>query len=216
MLAEVPPSLDVQEDLRKWRPDRLMAHYKAVKPWCELILSRMMPMAVLGEQAGLSFLFPMEKLFERYVAAWLRKQVRASTWIRTPAASESLCIHDGQPKFQLEPDVLIGEENRRWILDMKWKRVDSSDAKNKYRLDQGDFYQMFAYGHKYMQGEGVMALIYPRSASFRWPLAPFHFSGGLRLEVWPFDLDDDRLMGWEGTDLPLRQQYVKHGLTAVA
>ena len=79
---------------------------------------------------------------------------------------------------------------------MKWKRVDSSDAKNKYRLDQGDFYQMFAYGHKYMQGRRRHGANLPTIGLISLAAhATFHFSAGLRLEVWPFDLDDDRLMG---------------------
>ena len=41
-----------------------MAHYQAIKPWCELILNQQMPIAVSGEWRGMSLLFPMEKLFE--------------------------------------------------------------------------------------------------------------------------------------------------------
>jgi len=99
MLAEVPASEQVQADLRAWGTDRLMAHYRSAKPWCELILNRWMPLAVLGEQHGLSLLFPMEKLFEKYVAAWLRVRVKAGTQIRTPAASESLCSHADNDMF---------------------------------------------------------------------------------------------------------------------
>ncbi len=91
---------------------------------------------------------------------------------------------------------------------MKWKRIDAADTKGKYRLSQSDFYQMFAYGHKYMAGKGTMALIYPRTASFHEPLASFQFSTALRLEVWPFDLELDQLIGWEVSDLPLRGQAV--------
>lgn len=209
MLAEVPASQQVQADLRAWGTNRLMAHYRSAKPWCELILNRWMPLAVLGEQHGLSLLFPMEKLFEKYVAAWLRGRVKSGTQIRTPAASESLCRHADNDMFRLEPDVLMSTGVKRWVLDMKWKRIDSADAQNKYKLSQGDFYQMFAYGHKYMQGAGTMALIYPKSAFFAEALKPFHFSPTLQLQVWPFDLDSDSLVGWQASDLPLR------GATAV-
>lgn len=76
ILAEVPASRQVAQDFRAWSRDRLMAHYQAVKPWCELILNQQMPMAVSGEWRGMSLLFPMEKLFESYVAGWLdRKSV---------------------------------------------------------------------------------------------------------------------------------------------
>jgi 5-methylcytosine-specific restriction enzyme subunit McrC len=204
LLAEVPASDNVRDDFRAWGTDRLMAHYRPAKPWCDLILSRRIPLAVVGDQAGLSLLFPMEKLFERYVAAWLRRQVKTDTWIRTPAASESLCTHLGGRIFQLEPDVLLGAGERRWVLDMKWKRIDASDVQAKYNISQADFYQMFAYGHKYMHGKGTMALIYPMSASFFRALEPFHFSPALQVQVLPFDLDNDNLLGWQVVELPLR------------
>jgi hypothetical protein len=66
-LAEVQPSQDVGGDFRRWSRDRLMQHYRPIRTWCELILGDRNPMAVLGEWTGLSLLFPMEKVFERYV-----------------------------------------------------------------------------------------------------------------------------------------------------
>ncbi|MGM9487778.1 McrC family protein [Ideonella sp. YS5] len=215
-LAEVPPSRRLREDFRAWGTDRLMAHYQAVKPWCELILNRHMPLAVLGEQFGLSLLFPMEKLFERYVAAWLRRQVASWVDIRTPASSESLCLHGGSPIFQLEPDVLLRAGGQRWVLDMKWKRLDGSDRAGKYGLSQADFYQLFAYGHKYLAGQGEMALVFPRSESFAKPLPPFDFDSDLALHVLPFDLDADRLIGWDSLQIPLRQVHqVVHAAIAL-
>ncbi|GAA0756135.1 McrC family protein [Ideonella azotifigens] len=196
-LIEVPSSRHVPGDFRAWGSDRLMAHYRAVKPWCELILNRLMPLAVLGVHQGLSLLFPMEKLFERHVAAWLRQHVLPEVGIRTPAASEALCLHLDRPMFRLEPDVLLRMGAVRRVLDMKWKRLDAGNREQKYQLSQSDLYQMFAYGHKYLAGAGQMALIYPRSAKFSQPLPPFDFNGGMRLHVLPFDLDRDELVGAE-------------------
>ena len=55
-------------DFQSWQDSRLMAHYQAIKPWCEFVLNQHIPMAVQGDWRGLSLLFPMEKLFESYVA----------------------------------------------------------------------------------------------------------------------------------------------------
>ncbi len=49
LLAEVPASRQIALDLRAWSHDRLMAHYQAIKPWCELILRQQMPLAVAGD-----------------------------------------------------------------------------------------------------------------------------------------------------------------------
>ena len=145
-LHEVPASRQVAQDFRAWGTDRLLAHYRAVKPWCELILHQYMPLAIFGEHQGLSLLFPMEKLFERYVARWLRGALAPGVEMRTPARSQSLCTHDEASIFQLEPDIFITQGAQRWVLDTKWKLLDEADRRGKYGLSQSDFYQLYAYG----------------------------------------------------------------------
>ena len=203
-LAEIPASRQVEQDFRAWGQDRLLAHYRPIKPWCELILNQHMPLAVAGDYQGMSLLFPMEKLFERFVARWLRGSLAAGVDMRTPARSESLCEHQQQPIFRLEPDILIADGGLRWVLDTKWKLLDASRRADKYGLSQSDFYQLFAYGQKYLGGAGRMALIYPRTESFQSPLDAFDFGGGLSMEVLPFDLDQERLLGVERLGLTHR------------
>ncbi len=202
MLAEVPASRQVNQDLRAWSRDRLMAHYQAIKPWCELILNQQMPIAVSGEWRGMSLLFPMEKLFEQYVEGWLRRRLVTGVRLTAQAARHSLCQHDGSAMFRLEPDLLLQQGKQTCVLDTKWKRLDAADRQNKYGLSQADFYQLFAYGQKYLAGCGEMALIYPRTAQFSEPLPPFDFSPELRLWVLPFDLDEDLLLAADDVDFP--------------
>jgi len=203
-LADIPPSRQLAQDFRAWGQDRLLAHYRAVKPWCELILNQHMPLAIAGDFQGMSLLFPMEKLFERYVARWLRQQLPADAVLRTPARSEYLCRHDAQDFFRLEPDLFVTHQGKSWVLDTKWKLLNADDREGKYGLSQSDFYQLFAYGQKYLGGKGRMALIYPRTEAFQQALAPFDFDGGLSLEVLPFDLDQERLLGVERLGLSQR------------
>jgi 5-methylcytosine-specific restriction enzyme subunit McrC len=79
------------------------------------------------------------------------------------------------------------------VLDTKWKLLSTADTENKYGLSQSDFYQMFAYGHNYLPGEGDMILIYPKTENFQAALQPFKFSEKLRLWVTPFDLENDQM-----------------------
>lgn len=203
-LAEIPPSRQVADDFRAWGQDRLLAHYRPIRSWCELILNQHMPLAVLGDHQGVSLLFPMEKLFERFVARWLRESLAPGMEMRTPARSEALCLHQQAPIFQLEPDVCIEGGHQRWILDTKWKLLDAGARDKKYGLSQSDFYQLYAYGQKYLGGAGRMALIYPRTEVFRMPLDAFNFGNGLSLDVLPFDLDQEQLLGVERLGLPRR------------
>jgi 5-methylcytosine-specific restriction enzyme subunit McrC len=68
----------------------------------------------------------------------------------------------------------------------------SPTGADKYGLDQGDFYQLHAYGQSYLDGEGDVVLIYPRTDAFHQALPVFDFpkSKGLRLWVLPFCLEE--------------------------
>ncbi len=205
MLTEVPASCQVAQDFRAWSRDRLMAHYQAVKPWCELILNQQMPIAVSGEWRGMSLLFPMEKLFEQYVEGWLREQLAPAARLTSQASRAYLCEHGQGRMFCLKPDLLIDTAEQRWILDTKWKRVDARKPENNYDLSQADFYQLFAYGHKYRINTGTpkLVLIYPSWSGLKQALPAFDYGQGMSLWALPFDLDGDRLLDADFAGIPL-------------
>lgn len=201
-MAEVPRSTDTKADFRRWRDDRLLAHYRAVRPWCALILAHQTPFAIAGTwQSAHSLLFPMERLFERYVEVCLRASLPPDATLRSPADAH-LCSHRGEPWFQLQPDFMIEWQGRRMILDTKWKRLAAEwgNRQDKYGLAQADFYQLFAYGHHYLHGAGDLALVYPRTAALPSGLEPFAYSPAMRLQVLAFDLDHGCIEGSWGTD----------------
>ena len=203
LLQEVPLSRDISQDFKQWRNDRLMAHYLPIKPWCELILGEQSPLSISGNWRGISFLFPMEKLFEKYVEVLLGKQRPAGVTLEPQRSSKSLCQHQGKAMFQLKPDLLLKHSGPTWVLDTKWKLLDASKPEMKYGLSQSDFYQLFAYGQRYLDGRGDMALIYPSTERFPEALEPFEFSSELRLWVLPFDLIKGELRGIAKAGLPL-------------
>ncbi|PRE93283.1 restriction endonuclease [Burkholderia multivorans] len=200
---DIPISRDPEQDLKKWRSDRLMAHYQPVKPWCELILNRHLPLAVRGESRGISLLFPMERLFEQHVYTVLKRQLYPDARLTAQSCLRSLCIHQSKPLFALRPDMLLSQRGRHWVLDAKWKRLDSTDTQNKYGLSQADFYQLFAYGHYYQEGSGEMLLIFPAWRGFLAPLPSFEFHGGLKVWAIPFDLERDKLLLPDELEIPI-------------
>lgn len=203
VLLDVPSSPNPTHDFTQWRHDRLMAHYQPVKPWVELIIQQQTPLAVAGEWRGMSLLFPMERLFENYVAACLKTALVPGATLSVQVSSEHLCAHKGKDIFQLRPDLLIEHEGERWVMDTKWKRLDSEMKGKHYGLAQADLYQMFAYGQKYLTGEGDLVLIYPRRSRFQQALPVFEYAPGLRLWVVPFDLEVGRLI-CSDLDFPLK------------
>lgn len=191
VLVEVPTSRNVPLDFKAWRGGRLMAHYADILPWCQLVLGQHLPLAVQGEWHGMSLLFPMEKLFERFVEAALRRNLRKTVRLMAQSRAAHLCQHEGKGFFQLRPDMMLDDGERRVILDAKWKRLNANARDKKYGIAQSDFYQLFAYGHKYIEPNQPckeLALIYPRTASFSAPLPPFSFAPDMTLWVLPFEL----------------------------
>ncbi len=169
-----------------------MAHYAPILPWCQLVLGQQLPLAVQGDWHGMSLLFPMEKLFERFVEAALRRQLPATVKVKRQLREVHLCQHEGSGFFQLRPDLVLEFAGRHTVLDAKWKRLTGS-RKARYGISQSDFYQLFAYGHKYIDPSQVhreLVLIYPKTAAFALALKPFCFHHGMTLWVLPFDLGD--------------------------
>jgi 5-methylcytosine-specific restriction enzyme subunit McrC len=187
VMAEIPETADIKSDFARWSTDRLMADYATIKPVCELILLHRAPFAIAGLHHGLSMLFPMERLFELYVLASLRKAAPSSMQIKAQSSDQHLCAHDDTSWFRLRPDIIVREGDKSWIVDTKWKLLHGDRAK-QYNLSQSDFYQLFAYGQKYLNGVGDLFLVYPLTAAFTKPFLPFHFTPSMRLHVLPFDL----------------------------
>lgn len=193
-LADVCRSTDVAGDFRRWSSDRLMSHYGRIRTWCELILGNRNPMSVLGAWTGRSLLFPMEKVFECYVEACLRRALPREATLRVQAREQFLCRQGGRSMFRLQPDFIVEQGDTRWVLDAKWKLLDSTDVANNYGLSQADFYQLFAYGKRYLGRNDQLVLVYPSCSTFQKPLETFDLQDGLRLDTRPLDLESGRFV----------------------
>ncbi len=197
VFADIEKSSNYELDISRWRNDRSLIHYRPLKSWCILILRQETPLSLAGKRSGISFLFPMEVLFERYVAKKLSSQLPPRYQLKEQAKSKYLTEHNGDNWFQLRPDILILEGKQTiLVMDTKWKLVDQnkSSSKDKYGLSQADFYQLYAYGQKYLNGVGLMYLIYPAWEKFDTELPPFNIDKDLSLNVVPFDLNSDCLV----------------------
>jgi 5-methylcytosine-specific restriction enzyme subunit McrC len=196
---DIPISTQAKQDLINWSTQRDMVYYQTAKPWVELIITEQTPWFNKGSWQGISLLFPMEKLFEKYVAKQLKKQLVNNFELKTQLNNKYLVKHKTKqkekPLFQLKPDLAIQrrQDNKLLlILDTKWKLLDTNGE--KYDLNQHDFYQLFAYGHKYLEGKGDLVLIYPKTERFQKPLSPFYYSEALILWVVPFCLENNKLI----------------------
>lgn len=199
VFADVPPSTDHQIDFQRVRLDRGMGYYADALAWARLILDEESPLTGTGGHRAPSLLFPMEALFEAFVAKHLARKLARPMVLKTQARSHHLVRHREQSWFLLKPDLLIRNAGRdALVLDTKWKLLDGmkGNGSDKYGLAQSDFYQLQAYGQNYLEGHGDVVLIYPRSDSFDRAVPVFKFPKipNLRLWVLPFCLQARRLL----------------------
>ena len=92
--------------------------------------------------------------------------------------------------FMMKPDLSLRNGKRvAFILDAKWKRIETRGEDPKHGIDQGDMYQLYAYAKAYECD--VVALVYPRTQVFKSPLH-YRFFDDLRLICLPFDVQDPK------------------------
>lgn len=190
---EVPQSSDYKLDFTNVKLDRGMNYYQVPLAWCKLILEGFSPQSMKGESYAVSLLFPMEKVFEDYVAKVLAKQLKPELSLKTQAQSKHLVTHNDSAWFKLKPDLLIEKAGEVIsVLDTKWKLIDpiKANGTDKYGLSQSDFYQMFAYGNHYFEQAVTkrnMFLIYPAHAGFKQAIEhsfDFPTQAGNPLTLW--------------------------------
>ena len=198
---EIPVSSNYKVDFIHWKDTRDMASYQPLLQLVRLILNQQSPFAIKGQYDGISFLFPMEKLFEEYVAIKMAKQLSTQFELKPQIAREFL-VKKPKNAFLLKPDIAIIDKETKnivAILDTKWKLIDQDAQYDngaddvKAGISQGDMYQLYAYGNKYFEGgKGKLVLIYPQWEKFVKGFQ-FEFQEGLSLDVIPFDMKNSQL-----------------------
>lgn len=197
--TDIPISTQIKTDIQKIRLDRGMSYYAQALAWACLILNEESPLTGSGQYYAPSLLFPMEAVFEAYVEKHLSMQLEKGFSLKAQARSQYLVQHNNQNWFRLNPDLLVQlKGTTHLVLDTKWKLLDSSkkNGREKYQLSQADFYQLYAYGHHYLDGNGDIILVYPKTDTFNDVLDVFEFpkSKGMRLWVLPFCLKTRKLL----------------------
>ena len=139
--------------------NRNMQEYDAIMKWCRIFLMNKSFTAFKGSEVAFALLFPMEKLFESYVADKLKRFMDHRQY-KVSSQDKGYHLFDEPRKFSLRPDIVVtnNESKRQVVLDTKWKLL-SSNNQNNYGISQSDMYQMYIYDKKY-KSERVI-LIYP-------------------------------------------------------
>lgn len=161
--ADVDESNDYAKDFSKYIANRNMLEYDQILKWCRIFLFNKSFTVFKGSEVAFALLFPMEQLFESYVADVLKKALELPYHLS--AQDRKYHLFDNPKKFAIRPDIVISNTNTKTniILDTKWKML--SPAYLNYGIAQGDMYQMYIY-HKKYQAKKVV-LIYPYNQSIK-------------------------------------------------
>ncbi|MFW1118359.1 5-methylcytosine restriction system specificity protein McrC, partial [Vibrio parahaemolyticus] len=118
--VDVPVSKSVKQDLSALKLDRSMFDYHVPIAWAKLILEGFSPLSMKGESSALSLMFPMEAVFESYVASVLRSSLLENVELTTQARAKNLVKNNGKAQFQLMPDLLMTlPDKSQVVLDTK-------------------------------------------------------------------------------------------------
>lgn len=188
--ADVELSTDYDTDFQKVTIDRNMSGYDMVLQWCSVFLKKKSFTSFAGKQIALAILFPMETLFESYIASVLRKHCLEKHTVKVQ--DHQYYLFDTPQRFRLKPDIVLENqsEKSRIVMDTKWKKL-SADMTN-WGISQADMYQMYVYHKKYTQKEynvQKVVLIYPLTDKVSEKSIPvFQADDGVIVEVLFVDL----------------------------
>jgi 5-methylcytosine-specific restriction enzyme subunit McrC len=135
----VQTSKNIDKDIVKINLYRGMEYYEVPLKFAKLFLKDKSFTSLSGKDNVFALLFPMQKLFEEYLAIVLNNS-------KQDLEIDKVLINGGKNEYflsgnnaRLEPDYLLKMKNKKDIIvDAKWKIVDEI-------LSSNDIYQIFAY-----------------------------------------------------------------------
>lgn len=160
----VDASDNYDKDFSKVVLDRNTKDYGMLIQWSRIFLMDRSFSTFSGAKDSKAILFPMESVYESYVARMLKKVMIPKGWEVSTQNKEYYLFEQPGKHFALIPDIVLYRGDRCVILDTKWKSLVDNPGSN-YGISQSDMYQMYAYSKKY--GTPEIWLLYPMTREFR-------------------------------------------------
>lgn len=177
-------SHNIDADFSRCTLNRSMRRYDRAISWCRVFLRGNSFTTFAGSEVAFALLFPMEKVFESFVAARLRKHAGNDAVLRIQDNRYSL--FNKPHTFSLRPDIVMERGGQTFVLDTKWKLL-SAGSRN-VGISQADMYQIYAYSKKYKAECAV--LIYPRSDAVSRTALQYSSEDNVTVKVGFIDLLD--------------------------
>lgn len=153
----IDSSSNYESDLSKITINRNNKDYDLLIRWARIFLFNKSFTTFSGKQRSRAILFPMESVYESYVAKQIKRVFGNEGW-EVSVQDRSFNLFSEPKRFALRPDVVLKRNGVTVVMDTKWKRLMNIDSVN-YGISQADMYQMYAYSKYYNSPE--IWLLYP-------------------------------------------------------
>jgi 5-methylcytosine-specific restriction enzyme subunit McrC len=157
LFEEVSECKNLEKDLQNLNgQNRLFNHYEVALQWAKVFLQNKSFTSYKGNHLNTAILFPMEILFESYVAHRIKQTF--PQWEVSTQDKKHFLVNDlniSQNKFRIRPDLVIHHQELTIVADTKWKIINQNLPSANYNISQSDMYQLFAYGKKYQFNNGI-------------------------------------------------------------
>jgi 5-methylcytosine-specific restriction enzyme subunit McrC len=155
----VTKSKDINSDICNINIHRGMQYYDIPLQFAKVFLQHKSFTSLIGKNNVFALLFPMEKLFEEYMAIVLnnsKEKLEIDKVVINGGKNEYFLSND---KVRLQPDYLLKMKNSKDIIvDAKWKIIDEV-------VSSSDVYQIFAYLN-YYDCQDMAYLLLPMNDKF--------------------------------------------------
>lgn len=160
----VEPSTNYTKDFSQVKIDRNTKDYEMLMQWSKVFLLNKSFTTFSGKNTSRALLFPMESVYESYVAQQMKIVLGPAGWEVSSQDKGYYLFMEPRRQFALRPDIVCKRGDRTVIMDTKWKSLINSERVN-YGISQSDMYQMYAYSKKYETSE--IWLLYPLNDEMR-------------------------------------------------
>lgn len=170
----VDASVNYAKDFSQVVINRNTKDYEMLMQWSKVFLMNKSFTTFSGSTASRALLFPMESVYESYVAQQIKKVMSPEGWDVSSQDKGHYLFTEPRRQFAIRPDIVMKRGERSVILDTKWKSLVDNERVN-YGISQVDMYQMYAYSKKYNTPE--IWLLYPVNDEMR-NHKPIRFESG--------------------------------------
>ena len=184
----IDASMNYIADFSKVRINRSNKDYETIMQWSKVFLLNKSFPTFSGSNNSRALLFPMEKVYESYVAKYLKKILEKDGWDVSSQDRGYYLFIEPRLQFALIPDIICKHGKRTIIMDTKWKKLINNERIN-YGISQSDMYQMYAYSKKYKTSE--IWLLYPLNDEMKeHSEISFNSGDGTTVNIYFVDLEN--------------------------